>query len=85
MHWTVPLALAAALIFALTIHARLKPKYFFYHDDLTLPVNDLTLTFLFDHDAHPPAYQQIMHDHYGSREEFAKTLQRYLSDPANRH
>ncbi len=85
VHWSVPVAFAAAVILALTAYLRLQPKYTFYQDDVSLPVNDLTLTFLFDHDAHPGPYLQTMRDHYGDRQQFTQNLQRYLADPANRY
>jgi len=84
-HWTRPLVLAAAIVIALTIYPRLEPKYTLYRDDVSLPVSDLTLTFIFDHDAHPQAYLQIMKEHYGTRAAFTKTLDQYLANPANRY
>ena len=69
----------------LTVYPRLQRKYTTYQNDATLPVNDLSLTFLFDHDAHTLAYRKIMQEHYGGREQFAQTLERFLADPANRY
>ncbi|MDP2137331.1 MAG: hypothetical protein Q8J74_05710, partial [Candidatus Didemnitutus sp.] len=74
----------AALALTLTVYARLKPKYAHYQDDVTLPVREHTLTFIFDHDAHPATYLQIMRDRYGSRKEFAATLEAFLADSAPR-
>ena len=31
------------------------------------------------------AYIQLMKEHYGTREEFAKALELYLADPAHRY
>ncbi len=83
--WLGLLALAAAFVLVLTAPARTRLKYYNFQDDLALPVRDLTLTFLFDHDAHTEAYRKIMRDHYGDRESFARTLEQYLADPANRY
>ncbi len=82
--WTGLLVCLASLALVLTVHRRVQPRYYFYQDDVSLPVNHLTLTFLFDHDAHAAAYLKIMRDHYGSREEFARVLEKYLADPAHR-
>ena len=84
-HWAVPLILTAAFALMLAGFFRIQRKYTNYQDDAALPVNHLTLTFLFDHDVHPPAYLKVMKDHYGDREQFAKALQQYLADPANRY
>lgn len=85
LHWASPLAIAAAFVVMLTVYFRLQPKYDEYQDDAALPVRDLTLTFLFDHDAHPAAYREVMKSHYGDRQQFSETLQRRLANPANRH
>jgi hypothetical protein len=82
--WTVPLVLIAAFVLTLTIHFRLKSKYPLYQDAVPMPVNELTLTFMFDHDAHPGAYLEIMKSRYGNREQFARILDAYLANPANR-
>ncbi len=50
-----------------------------------LPVSELTVTFMFDHDAHTSAYHEIMRKHCNSRQEFVRALNAYLADPANRH
>ena len=83
-HWAVPLALTAAVVILLSVYFRVQPRYEAYQSDATLPVNDLTLTFLYDHDAHPRPYVQVMSDHYGNRQQFAHALERYLADPAHR-
>jgi len=74
-----------AFTFVLTAYPPLKQRYQNYQNDATLPVNDLTLTFLFDHDAHTATYLQIMRDHYGNRDEFKKLLEQFLNDPQNRY
>ena len=84
-HWTFPVTLTAIFVLMLGVYFRLEPKYTSYQNDAALPVNELTLTFLFDHDVHTQRYLEIMKDHYGDREAFAKALDRYLSDPANRY
>ena len=79
--------MAAGIAFALvlTAYPRLQYKYERYQSDATLPVNDLTLTFLFDHDIHTATYLKIMREHYGNREQFARALDQYLADPAHRY
>lgn len=83
-HWTAPLFITAAFLLMLPAWFTTKSVYHSFQYDYTLPVNPLTVTFLYDHDAHIPAYRQIMQEHYGSREKFATNLQKYLADPANR-
>ena len=85
VHWSTPLVLAATITFAITIYARLEPKFTSYQYDASLPVNDLAITFIFDHDAHPQAYLRAMKDHYHSRANFAKILNEYLADQTNRY
>ena len=80
----LPLAFGAAFVLVLTLHPRLQDKYYHYQDDAMLPVKELTLIFLFDHDAHTAAYRRIMREHYHNRTEFAQALEIYLADPANR-
>ena len=84
-HWAVPLVFTAGLLLMLTSYFRVRPIYDHYQSDADLPVNSLTLTFLYDHDEHAEAYLTIMKTHYGSRDAFAKTLQQYLADPAHRY
>jgi hypothetical protein len=84
-HWALPVSFTAIFVLMLTGYFRLQPKYTMYQSDAGLPVNGLTLTFLFDHDVHTEAYLKIMKDHYRDRENFAKVLDQYLADPANRY
>jgi len=83
--WALPAV--ALLVFAvvLTAYPRLEFNYQRYQTDEALPVRELTLIFLFDHDAHTATYLKIMRDHYGTREQFARTLDAYLADPSNRY
>ena len=83
--WILPAAASLAFAVVLTAYPRLQFKYERYQIDATLPVNNFTLTFLFDHDVHPAAYLKIMRDHYGDREQFARTLDAYLADSDNRY
>lgn len=83
--WPVALATMATLFLVLTVPIALNPKYNGFQDDSALPVRDLTLTFLYDHDAHPPAYLAAMKKRYPTRAEFAAELNRFLSDPSHRH
>lgn len=83
--WVAALLTAGCVGFLLTGSARLKPKYLVYQDDASLPVSEFTLTFMFDHDAHTRPYLAVMKQHYGTREDFARALARYLDDPAHRY
>ena len=83
--WAMPAIIVVAFAFALTVYPRVYHKYTNYQSDSTLPVSDLTLTFIFDHDTHTQAYLQAMKDHYGTRDQFAETLKYFLADPANRY
>ena len=85
VHWGVPVALTAAVVILLTVYFRVQPRYESFQADAPLPVNDLTLTFIFDHDAHPQQYRDIMTSHYGNRQQFAHALDLYLAEPANRY
>ena len=85
VHWAFPVILTAIFVLTLGVYFRLEPKYTSYQNDAALPVNELTLTFLFDHDVHSQRYLEIMKRHYGSREAFAQALDRYLADPAHRY
>jgi hypothetical protein len=85
IHWAFPIIFVAVFVLMLTGYFRLQPKYTHYQNDASLPVNGLTLTFLFDHGVHTAPYLKIMKDHYGDRENFAKALDQYLADPANRY
>lgn len=84
-HWAVPVIITASFVLMLTVWFRLQPMYEGYQNDAGLPVNGLTLTFLYDHDAHTTTYLEIMKTHYGDREQFATRLGSYLADPANRY
>lgn len=83
--WPVALAISAALTLSISGLLELRPKYRNYQDDKAIPVRDLTVTFLYDNDAHPPAYLAAMKARYPSRQEFTAALNSYLSAPANRH
>lgn len=83
--WPVALAISAALVLSLSGLLELRPKYLNYQDDAAIPVREFTITFLYDHDAHPPAYLSAMKARYPTRREFAAALNSYLSVPAHRH
>lgn len=85
VHWTASMVFIAAFALTLTLYVRMKSKYSYDQDDVPMPVNDLTLTFIFDHDAHPGSYLEIMKSRYGNREQFARSLDAYLANPTNRH
>ncbi|MBX3750691.1 MAG: hypothetical protein KF897_11440 [Opitutaceae bacterium] len=82
--WPAALAGTAALFLSLTVVLSLGPKYRSFQDDATLPVRDLTITFLYDHDMHPPAYLKAMKQRYPTRVDFRAALDHHLADPANR-
>jgi len=82
--WAIPVLLAAASVILLSAYFQLRPKYTAFQPDVALPVNELTLTFIYAHNAHPQKYRQIMQDHYGDRKSFAAKLNEYLADPAHR-
>jgi len=82
--WPVALATAAAFILVLTAPLDLRSKYHGYQNDASLPVSELTLTYLYDHDAHPPAFLAALKSRYPTRAEFAAELNLFLSTPANR-
>ena len=68
-----------------TAYWRVAPKYGVYASGTGLPVNQLSVTFLFDHNAHPKEYREIMHERYGARDDFIAALERYLADPNHRN
>ena len=78
------LIFAVALLLMVTAYFRLQPKYTCFQDDARLPTNEFTRTFIFDHDAHPAAYRELMRRHYGDRQQFVAHLEAYLADPAHR-
>ena len=82
--WVVPSIVTMAFALVLTSSSRLRPIYYHYQNDVD-PLNPFTLTFLFDHDAHPAAYLKMMREHYGDRAQFAAALEHYLADPAHRY
>ena len=83
--WIGPLFFTAAFAIMIASFFQVQGTYAHNQDDADLPVRDLTLTFLFDHDVHTRAYLHTMEQHYGNREQFARALDRYLADPSNRY
>lgn len=81
--WPAALAIVAAFILTLTVPLRLQPKYQSYGSDYGPAPNGMTTTFLYDHDAHPPAYLAAMKARYPNRAAFEAALNRYLNDPAS--
>lgn len=82
--WPVALSTAAAFILVLTAPVDLRSKYHGYQEDAALPVSELTVTYLYDHDAHPPAYLAALRGRYPTRSEFAAELNFFLANPVNR-
>ena len=76
--WPAALATTAAFIISLTVTFQLGPKYRNFQDDRDLPVRELTITFLYDHAEHPPAYLNAMKQRYPTRADFRVALDRYL-------
>jgi len=83
-HWAVPLIMTATTVLVLTVSLRVEAKQRVYRTETDPPVSNLTLTFLYDHDAHPERYREIMHQHYETREKFSAALAQFLANPANR-
>lgn len=83
--WPEVLTVGAALLLVLIHPLELRFKYDDYQDDAMVPVSDLTVTFLYDHDAHPAAFVAAMQARYPDRQAFAAELDRYLRDPAHRY
>lgn len=83
--WPLTLAMVSALYFVLTISVPLLHKYNGFQSDAAIPVRDLTITFLYDHDAHPRAYLEVMRKRYPTRAVFETKLNQFLNNPANRY
>ena len=83
-HWATPLLITASAVLLFTAVFRLEPKLRSAQTETLPPVSELTLTFLYDHDAHPARYREIMHQHYETREKFSVALAQFLANPANR-
>lgn len=83
--WPQALALVAALALVLAFPFELRAKYRQYHDDGSLPVNDLTVTFFYDHDVHPPQFLAALKQRYPTREDFRAAIDTFLNNPANRY
>lgn len=81
-HWAVPPVLTAALLLALTVSLRLYPRHAAHRSESSPPLSGTTVTFLYDHDAHPPGYLKLMQAKYSSREKFTAALNVYLHDSA---
>ena len=81
--YAMPLLTIIAFIVTLTVSPRLQHIYNIYQNDATLPVNEFTLTFLYDHDSHTSEYLKIMEDHYKDRNDFRLMLERYISETKN--
>lgn len=83
--WMAPLILVASLVLLATVPWRLRVKSPQATAEDNPAVSGHTVTHLFDHHAHPPAFRQMMRHHYGDRTGFAQALGQYLADPAHRH
>ena len=83
-NWPVALVASGAIILVAAMPLALAPKYNRFQNDASLPVSDLTVTFLYDHAAHPQAYLDAMKRHYPTRREFVEALDLFLLNPANR-
>ena len=85
MHWAAPAVIAGATVLLATQVSAWRRKQGPTVRRTKPPLTPLTLTFLYDHDAHPLRYRQIMQEHYPTREQFTDALERYLADPAHRY
>lgn len=83
--WMAPLILVASLVLLATVPWRLRVKSPPVAADDNPVVSGHTVTLLFDHHAHPPAFRQMMRHHYGDRAGFEHALGRYLADPGHRY
>ena len=84
--WASGLVPATALVATgVILFGQPRAQHFYanYQDDAKFPLNDLTVTFLFDHEAKTRAYLDLMARHYGDREGFRRAVDRFLADPAN--
>ncbi len=84
VRWPVAVAITAASILILAVPLQLRQRYQASQGNDTVPVNGLTVTFLYGHDTYPASFLSAMKSHYPNRQEFAEGLNRYLADPANR-
>jgi len=77
----------ALLCFALVLTARPRAQQYYanYQDDAQMPVSELTLTLIFDHDSLTKAYLKTMAEHYGDRSHFRAAINRYLDDVSHRY
>ncbi len=83
--WPVVLATGVAILLVLIHPLELRFKYDDYQDDAMVPVRDLTVTFLYDHDAHPAAFIAAMKARHPDRQAFTIELDHYLNDPTHRY
>lgn len=83
--WPGTLALTGALTLALIVPAPLAPKFYYFQTDDAVPVSELTITLIYDHDVHPRLYLEAMKHHYPTREDFARAINLHLATPENRH
>jgi hypothetical protein len=78
--WLAPIVLVASAVLLATLPLRLgriSPAPASENRAIAGP----TLQNLFDHPALPPAYHQMMKDHYGDRAGFERALEQYLARP----
>jgi hypothetical protein len=83
--WLAPVILVVAAVLLVTaplrLHVNSPPEP---SGDKSM-VSGYTLTYLFDQHDHPPAYRQMMQDHYGNRVDFERAAQEYLAQPGHRY
>lgn len=82
--WLAPLLLTAAVVLLITVPLRLRVKSPTTRPDDSPGFSGHTLTYLYDHHAHPPAFRQMMREYYGDRAGFERAFGHSLSDPARR-
>ena len=83
--WLFPVILVASAVLLATAPLRLRviaPRIVAADNPA---VSGYTLTYLFDHHAHPPAFRQMMQARFTDRAGFEQALRKYLADPAHRY
>lgn len=83
--WLTPVILVAATILLVTAPLRLHVKSPPTRLDDNSTVSGHTVTYLYEHHAHPLAFRRMMLERYRDRIEFERALDLYLANPARHH
>lgn len=81
MHWTLPALLLATLALLPPTYGRLHALARSIRTETLPPVSPLTVMYLYEHDALPLRYREIMRTKYGSHDEFTLALEKALALP----